>query len=178
MNIFVLCTGRCGSTTFTRACEHITNFSASHESRCKKLGGERFNYPENHIEIDNRLSWLLGRLDEAYGDNALYVHLKREEELVATSFTKRYKRGIIKAYRGGGIIMGVPEDTEPMDVSIDYCRTVNSNISLFLKDKINKMEFSLENYESDFKEFWGKIKADGNYKLALSEFNTTHNASA
>ena len=178
MNIFVLCTGRCGSTTFTKACEHITNFSASHESRCKKLGVERFNYPENHIEVDNRLSWLLGRLDEVYGDNATYVHLKREENLVATSFTKRYKGGIIKAYRGGGIIMGLPEDTEPMDVSIDYCRTVNSNISLFLKDKTNKMEFTLENYESDFKAFWTKIKADGNYDLALSEFNTTHNASA
>lgn len=177
MNIFVLSTGRCGSTTFTRACEHITNFSASHESRCKKLGAERFNYSENHIEIDNRLSWLLGRLDETYGDNAFYVHLKRAEDLVATSFTKRYQGGIIKAYRGGGIIMGVSENTEPMDVSIDYYRTVNSNISLFLKDKTKKMKFNLENYESDFKEFWTKIEADGNYELALSEFNTTHNAS-
>ena len=125
MNIFVLCTGRCGSTTFTRACEHITNFSSSHESLCKFLGVERFEYPKNHIEVDNRLSWLIGRLDKAYGDEAFYVHLKREDSLVAKSFTKRYGGGIIKAYRGNGIIMGLPEAIDSMSVSLDYCRTVN-----------------------------------------------------
>lgn len=29
MNVFVLCTGRCGSMTFARACGHIRNFSAA-----------------------------------------------------------------------------------------------------------------------------------------------------
>ena len=32
-NVFVLCTGRCGSTTFTQACQHIQNYTASHESK-------------------------------------------------------------------------------------------------------------------------------------------------
>lgn len=31
MNVFVLCTGRCGATTFHRACEHIENYSAGHD---------------------------------------------------------------------------------------------------------------------------------------------------
>ena len=66
MNIFVLCTGRCGSMTFTKACGHIDNFSSAHESRCGRLGNERLAYPENHIEVDNRLSW--DDFNGRYGD--------------------------------------------------------------------------------------------------------------
>ena len=136
MNVFILNTGRCGSTTFIKACCHIKNFTCAHESRSGMLGADRFDYPENHIEADNRLSWLLGRLDETYGDNAVYVHLKRNGSDTALSFTKRYSGGIIKAYRGEGILMGLSEESYPMYVALDYCHTVNSNIDLFLKDKI------------------------------------------
>ena len=45
MNIFVLCTGRCGSVTFTKACQHITNYTCTHESRVSLLGEDRLNYP-------------------------------------------------------------------------------------------------------------------------------------
>ena len=108
MNVFVLNTGRCGSTTFTKACKHITNYTSEHESRAGMLGKKHFNYPGNHIETDNRLCWFLGRLDEAYGNDAYYVHLKRNTKDVASSFAKRYSGGIMRAYRGegkgGGII--------------------------------------------------------------------------
>ena len=177
MNIFVLNTGRCGSTTFIKACRHIKNYTCAHESRTAMLGEDRLNYPENHIEADNRLSWLLGRLDKSYGDNAFYVHLKRNREGTAQSFTRRYASGIIKAYRGDGILMDLPEDAEPMDVSADYCDTVNSNIALFLKDKTKKIEVSLENIEKDFKVFWDSIGAEGEINDALSELSTSYNAS-
>jgi len=176
-NVFVLCTGRCGSTTFAKAAGHIKNFTAAHESRSNLIGAKRFGYPERHIEVDNRLSWLLGRLDQVYGDSALYVHLKRDEMAVAQSFTKRYGGGIIKAYRGGGIIMGLSEDADPLQVSLDYCRTVTENIALFLRDKSHKMEFNLENYEHDFPEFWERVGASGKLPKALSEFSVKHNAS-
>ena len=58
--VFVLCTGRCGSTTFARAAAHATNFTAKHESRTYKLGAQRLAYPDNHIEVDNRLAWWRG----------------------------------------------------------------------------------------------------------------------
>jgi hypothetical protein len=38
MHIFILNTGRCGSTTCARACQHMTNYTAAHES-----GGLRDN---------------------------------------------------------------------------------------------------------------------------------------
>jgi len=74
-NIFVLSTGRCGSTTFYKACSHFSNYTSGHETLSSKLGIQRFAYPAFHIESDNRLSWLLGRLDTEYGNSAFYVHL-------------------------------------------------------------------------------------------------------
>jgi hypothetical protein len=177
MNVFVLNTGRCGSTTFIKACNHITNFSCAHESRAGILGEEHFDYPENHIEADNRLSWLLGRLDRAYGDDAIYVHLKRNENDTAHSFTLRYQAGIIKAYRAPGILMGLPEETDHMSVCLDYCDTVNSNIELFLKNKTRKMQINLEDIDRDFVSFWKFIGAEGDINAALAEFTKRYNAS-
>lgn len=174
MNIFVLTTGRSGSTTFTEACKHIKNYTCGHETRKSILGEERLNYPENHIEIDNRLSWVLGRLDKKYGDSAFYVHLKRNETDTVHSFTRRYSGGIIQAYRNG-IYMGLSEKTDPMLVSLDYCDTVNSNIDLFLKDKSRKIIIELENVEKSFREFWGMIKAQGEINIALAEFKIKYN---
>jgi len=176
MNVFVLNTGRCGSTTLIKACQHITNYSAAHESRTALLGAERLNYPENHIEADNRLSWLLGRLDRAYGDDAFYVHLKRSDRDTARSYTKRYKGGIIEAYRGGGILMLLPERSDPMEVCLDYCHTVNSNIELFLKDKTKTLAIELDTIERDFQRFWEAIAAEGDLDAALAEFKNRYNA--
>lgn len=176
MNIFVLCTGRCGSNTFIKACGHISNYSSAHESRTRLLGDDRLKYPDNHIEADNRLSWLLGRLDRTYGDNAFYVHLKRNVYDTAASVVKHYDVGIIKAYRGKGIIMGLPESTDPMSVALDYCDTVNSNIEVFLKDKSKKMEFLLESAKQDFPVFCDRIAADVNMDRALLEFNVRYHA--
>ncbi len=176
MNVFVLNAGRCGSTTFIKACKHINNYSSEHESRCALLGEARFDYPDGHIEADNRLSWLLGRLDRKYGDSAFYVYLKRNDADMAYSFTKRYASGIIKAYRGSGILMGLPEETDPMSVSLDYCDTVDSNIELFLKDKTRKFSINLEHIQQEFPTFWELIGAEGDLISALAEFDVKYNA--
>ncbi len=68
MNVFVLSTGRCGSTTFAKACTAITNFSVGHERNRMLVGEARWQYPEHHIEIDNRLIWMLGALEKHYGE--------------------------------------------------------------------------------------------------------------
>lgn len=175
MNVFVLNTGRCGSATFIRACRHISNFTSAHESRVSLLGGARLDYPDDHIEADNRLSWFLGRLNQRYGDNALYVHLKRDRRDTAASFVMRYSRGIIAAYRGA-VLMRLPPDSDPLAVALDYCDTVQSNIEMFLEDKTHKMSFALENAAEDFVRFWTLICAQGDLDAALSEFHIRHNA--
>ena len=170
MNVFVLCTGRCGSTTFTRAASHMTNYTAGHEVRVARLGSDRFAYPPNHIEVDNRLAWMLGRLEQSFGKDAFYVHLKRRPEAVARSFDKRWgvKFGIISAYRNG-ILFGA-EGAEPYDVCVDMIETIDGNISTFLADKPRKMDFQMESAERDWEIFWNAIGAEGDFEASLADW--------
>jgi len=138
------------------------------------IGPERLRYPGNHIEADNRLSWLLGRLDEVYGDAAFYVHLKRDVAAVAASYARRYDFGIMQAYRDPGIIMGLPKDADPTAVAVDYCNTVDRNIALFLKGKSRQMTFWLETAAQDFPAFCERIDAQGDLAAAQSEFSIRH----
>ncbi len=175
MNIFVLNTGRCGSTTFIRACQHIHNYTSAHESRSHLTGADRFAYPERHIEADNRLSWLLGRLQYHYADQAVYVHLTRAPGACAASFVKRAGFGIMKAYREG-ILMDPPDLTDEA-LAADYLDTVESNIALFLRDKTRVYRIRLEQAENDFRLFWEGIGAQGELDAALAEWGIRHNAS-
>lgn len=176
MNVFILNTGRCGSSTFIKACQHITNYTAAHESLLHKTGSQRLAYPDNHIEADNRLSWFLGRLDYSFGNDAFYVHLKRNLDDTAESFSKRIDFGILKAYEQG-ILMHEQHRLTADDIARDYIDTVESNIKLFLKDKTHTINVSLENVKADFTRFWSSINAEGDLQAALNEWNIIYNAS-
>lgn len=181
MKIVVLCTGRNGSVTFSKACTHIENYSVGHESYTQELGEERFDFPENHIEIDNRLCWHVGEIDKYFGNDVMYVYLKRNKQKVRDSFKKRLKNrsSIISAY-AESIKMVPPEDLKPDErtqIAEDYIETIESNVDLLWKDKDNTMVIRLEDITSDFKKFWNKIKAEGDLDRALDEFNKTYNKS-
>ena len=176
-NVFVLSTGRCGSTTFARACGHIRNFSSAHESLSKAVGADRLAYPARHIEVDNRLSWLLGRLSSRFPDDVtFYVHLWRNDEATARSFEKRWRKGIIRAY-AKDILRGAHRTATPYDVCLDYCRTVNTNIEAFLMQRPNTMKIRLRDAAMRFPEFWERIGAEGDLAAALCEWERRHNAS-
>jgi len=83
----------------------------------------------------------------------------------------------MQAYRGQGILRKVPDGSDPFEVARDYCRTVNSNIEAFLKDKSKKMTINIENTQKEFPEFWKLIGAEGNLNAAMAEFDKRHNAS-
>jgi len=174
MNIFVLCTGRSASTTFARAAAHLSNFTAGHETRAGRLGRDRVTFPPNHVEVDNRLTWFLGRLDAAY-PQAFYVHLRRDREETARSFLARYDSGIIAAYRRS-ILMDLPESADPMAVCRDYVDTVTAQIDHFLRDKPRWMEVRVENAKVDFAAFWERIQGQGDIAGALLEWDVRHNA--
>ncbi len=177
MNVFVLSTGRTGSLSLERACRHISNFTVSHESKCQETGTDRVRFPSNHIEIDNRLSWYLGRLHDNYGDKAFYVHMTRNRDDTAKSYLKRWNRetGIVRAYAYGIQKRQEHEIDNPKEICLDYVDCVNENIEVFLENKSHKMTFSLENGEQDFRKFWQFIGAEGNLEAAIREFNQRHN---
>ncbi len=178
MNVFVLSTGRCGSTTFERACRHITNFSCGHETRIDRVGPERLDYPPWHIESDNRLSWFLGRLEKRYPSNVFYVHLQRDRRAVAESYARRLEPGLMMSAYAHGIYLYLPDELQDqaLDLAHDYIDTVTANIDHFLGDKPNKMHVQLESAEENFREFWQRIGAEGDFEAAVAEFGITYNA--
>ena len=178
MNVFILSTGRCGSTTFERACRHITNYSSGHETRVDCLGPERLDYPDRHIESDNRLAWFLGRLERAYPRDVFYVHLQRDGRQVAQSYARRLEPGLMMSAYAHGIYLYLPGDIQGQAFALarDYVETVTANIETFLVGKPNKMQFQLENAKYDFEEFWHRIGAEGDFEAAVAEFDITYNA--
>lgn len=181
--VFVLSTGRCGSTTFIRACDHLTNYTAGHETRAARVGDKRFDYAERHIESDNRLSWMLGELGRRFDpEETLYVHLTRDREEVAQSFLKRFdnpsRAGIITAF-SHAIVMHRRD--WPTHRRIDLCRfyvdVVTTNIEAFLRDRPHTLDVRLETADADFPRFLSLIRAEGDLAAAQAEWSTRHNAS-
>lgn len=157
--------------TFSKAAGHATNFTSGHETRSHLLG-DHFAYPSNHIEVDNRLTWFLGRLHQAFPD-AYYVHLVRDAVATARSFLARYERGIVSAY-AGSILMGLPADAAPFDVCRDYVETVRANVELFLRDRPH-MLIDIDRPKDDFAGLWHRIGAKGDLAAALAEFDVRYN---
>ena len=166
-HVFVLCTGRCGSVTFAKACGHFSNYSAGHETN-RATGPARLAYPEGHIEVDNRLAWFLGGLEERYGDDALYLHLVRDESQVAASYDRRW-------HHHGSLIRGFSEGvcghTLPgPEAAADLAAAVNANIRAFLRDKPHVLTGDIDDVTSWFPRFAAAIGAEGNLQAALAEF--------
>ena len=162
--------------TFIRACQHIDNYTADHESRVSLIGEERLNFPDNHIEADNRLSWMLGKLGKKYGKDAFYVHLRRSREATATSLGRRwdYSGSIVRAYTEGILMAGKVRGQEYCE---DYVDTVTDNIEHFLRDKPHQMTIELENIKEGFRKFWDAIGAEGDLQAALEELSHYYNRS-
>ena len=155
MNVFVLTAGRTASTTFATACSHIRGFTAGHETRTSRLFDERFAYPADHIEVDNRLAFFLGALDKKYGDSAHYVHLTRDPDKVASSYRKRwyYRGSIVRAFYTNILMADPGTPDEYLKACEFYVETNRRNIESFLKDKTKVFEFRLENAIEDFSRF-------------------------
>ena len=175
-NVFVLCTGRNGSVTFSKACALIENFTSGHETRCRETGSDRVAYPDNHIEIDNRLSFFLGALNEAYGDRAVYIHLRRNPDEVSLSYNRRWhvSEGLMKGW-GIGIARQRHFGVRTARFMVD---TIEQNIQHFLQDKTNVMTIELKNLVHDFPQFLELVGANGDHQKMNQVLNEVHNPSA
>lgn len=180
-NVFVLGTGRCGTTTFIRACDHLDNFTAGHETRADRHGPERFTYPDRHIEADNRLTWFLGDLGRRFdGRDVLYVHLRRDPDAVVESFLGRFassnRASIIRAFSHGMVMRGRDyTGDERREVCRFYVDAVTANIEQFLEDRPS-MTMWLEEGAARFPRFLDLIHATGDLEAATAEWQVKHNA--
>ena len=191
VNVFVLSTGRCGSLSFARACAHLTNYTAGHESRAHLFGRERLDYPDNHIEVDNRLAWFLGPLAERYDDrDVLYVHLTRDpqetaESLVAWSLPtperpNAYPANMLRAFCHGLTMRATAMTREEYLIGARaYVDTVNANIR-GLRDLQPSKGWCLVRMgqSSDFVRFLVAIEAEGDLDAAMATWGRKSNERA
>jgi len=87
VRVFILGTGRCCTTTFSKACSYFPYYTSAHETNTLSTNID-YVYPDNHIESDPRLFWKLPQVIHKYPE-ALYVHLIREESSCIKSLSKR-----------------------------------------------------------------------------------------
>src|SRR5690606_7316777 len=134
-----------------------------------RVGPGRLEYPDQHIEADNRLSWFLGRLDQRYGDQPYYVHLTRDPLATAKSYYRRWgpPGSITRAYGQGILYL----HSNSIDVCLDYVETVNANIRHFLKDKSKTQHIAIESIREEFPRFWERIGAEGDLQAAMAEWD-------
>jgi len=178
MNVFVLCAGRVASTAFSEACQYATNYTAAHESNVGKMSCARVEYPENHIEIDNRLVWFLPLLEEKYGDNAIYVYLKRDKDLIARSYEERWYLtiSIVKAYGYGILMFPRIKKKERYAVCRDYVELSDKLIESFLARQKKVVDVDLGKIKNgEFQKFWNFAGVKGDFELAMKEWDKSHN---
>lgn len=180
MRAFVLTSGRTGSQTWAKACQRLTSHTVDHEGRAHRVAG-RLSYPDNHISVDNRLSWFTGLLDERYGDRAVYVHLTRDAELTAASYARRYnvRAGIAPAFASGVI----RQTRQPTNDRQRYAAArlmvdvVRANVELFLRDKSKVVRVDIDDPHDGFTRMVTLLGADGDLDAAHRELNVRHNQS-
>lgn len=175
MNVFVLGTGRCGTTTFIQACKHVTNYTAGHESRRKYLLWDRVAYPDSHIESDCRLAWRLGMLERAYGKNAFYVHLTRNRQAVQMSYERKFLRKRQGGVAAWSFMTTANPDRHLSLIVADMLETMTVNIEAFLRDK-DAIIGTLETADQWFPYFWERIDAEGDFDAAVAEFQHHYGA--
>lgn len=170
MRIFVLTAGRTASTTFSNACGSIKGMSSGHETNAGVVEG-RLEYPENHIEVDNRLIWFLPMLEEKYNEDVIYVYLKRSPSEVAKSYKKRWyvNCSVVRAFFNN-ILMAerIPTDVEKDKACELYAHLADKTIEHFLSGKDNKYVVNVESLEDDFLGFIESVGFDFDKDAAIS----------
>lgn len=174
MKVIVLTAGRSGSLALYKACTHIRNFTAGHDSKSGLLAADRAMVADGHIEIDTRFAWFLGRLGQADKGDVHYVHLTRDVTAVAQSYNSRWgnRKGIIRGYCEAVLQREKPK--HDMALAVDLVETVEANITTFLAGRPHSV-IRLESLKSDVPAFFAAIGAEVDLPAAMAEFEHRHN---
>lgn len=180
MRVFVLTTGRAASATFAEAAALIDGMTAGHETHRGMLEG-RLDYPDSHIESDNRLVWFLGSLDRLYDDaDTFYVYLHRDPERVARSYRERWHIAvsIVRAFYHALLMhRDKPDPNRALQACRLFVTTVEDNIRFFLRDRPNWVEVRVEFLEQDFFQFMDRAGLTGDREKIAAVLNSVRNIS-
>jgi hypothetical protein len=179
MRIFVIGTGRCGTVTFSKACKHITNYTSGHETTTHGKLGNNFEFPDNHIEIDPRLSIFVPLLREKYPD-ALFVHLQRERKSCIKSLAKRNSLFHFGCFRLGSLPKQCNENLDLL-ARLYYDSTIKMLESyMFIDDHVFENKFMhiwLQDIEQGFSRMLKITDAECDKQKAFKELQIKYNKS-
>jgi len=173
MRVFVTGTGRCGSLTFHKACQHATNYTSSHETHTNKVADGRlagdvanWEYPDDHIEVSPQLVIAVPILRKRY-PRAKWVHLVRtDRDACARSL---YHKSDMRAFAAYWFLNDAPDEAA---VAYAIYDTVRSLCDALLPDAFT---LELERAAEQWRACWDFMGARGDFRASLDEWNTRHN---
>jgi len=174
MRVFIIGTGRCGTTTIWKAAQHITNYTAGHETKPGVIGRYK-GYPDNHIESDGHLIWTVPRLVAKYPD-AKFAVLRRDRKDLIDSLARRYyMQGILRLFHADKRHKEKQAREEAAAWLVD-CMYAYAERFLAAQFKCDFRIFNLEKMKTgDWVRFWDWIGAEGDFDKSLKEWDIKHN---
>lgn len=172
MRVFVVGTGRCGTSTFFHACLHIRNYGTGHESKrgVNQIGN--WSFPDDHIEIASNLTIGLNQLRGKYPE-ALWVRLKRNREDCIKSLAEQSSDAMLD-FAHQWWYLDMTEAVDNIEVAsqfYDFCEDFYQNCL-----PADALFFDLEHIKEHWIMFWNQTKADGDYLASLQEWDRQYNA--
>lgn len=174
MRVFVVGTGRCGTSTFYQACKHITNYTVGHETKKgpSKIGD--WEFPDNHIEISSNLTIALPHLIRTYPE-AKFVRLKRNKQDCIKSLAECVPESMVMFAKQWWYLYDIDL------ISLDYLK-VASTFYDWCEElyqmvlPIGSLFYDIEKMEQNFAKFCLTIEATGKLADGTSEFKKKYNS--
>jgi len=186
VRVFVLGTGRCGTRTFRMACSHIRNFTSAHESHSRRFIGN-LDYPDQHIECDWHLTFMLPALLERYpaGPANMYVHLLRDRAACVDSLSRRRLMDLWAELACFAECSGATPDRR-RESAAHFYDSLNGLIDAVLGKPSLASGFNWRILHRQFvvyvealplawPVFWEAIGAEGDYEASLAECSKRYN---
>ena len=168
MQIFVVGTGRCGTSTFYNACQHVTNYTCRHEICYLHLIKQQLI---NAIEVNGGLTFFIPQLRRQY-QRAKWVHMIRDREACIKSLAEQAGQSV--RYWANVWLQWESSDAElPVAAGLFY----DSVNDLIVSQLPEVFTFRLESaYEQDWPEFWDWAKCKGRFESSRVVWRRHYNS--
>lgn len=168
MRAFVVGTGRCGTTTFSEACMHATNYTVGHETATGRIAD--WGYPENHIEVSAPLVVAIPILRRRY-PAARWVHLIRADKRTCAQSLRAMSLGrTVRAFAWVFFQSHNPNLTVASEAMYDC---LNGMCDLMLPEE--RFTLTLEHAKEQWLACWQFMRCEGDYHASLQEWDVRYN---